>query len=54
MGYERQGMIGKPGEFSLRGSIIDIYPLDTQYPVRVELFDTEIDSLRYFDDAALS
>ena len=49
MGYERQGMMGKPGEFSLRGSIIDIYPLDTQYPVRVELFDTEIDSLRYFD-----
>lgn len=49
MGYERQGMIGKPGEFSLRGSIIDLYPLDAEYPVRVELFDTEIDSLRYFD-----
>ncbi|MHC5269891.1 transcription-repair coupling factor [Enterococcus sp. LJL98] len=49
MGYERQGMIGKPGEFSLRGSILDLYPLDTQYPIRVELFDTEIDSLRYFD-----
>ena len=49
MGYERQGMIGKPGEFSLRGSIIDIYPLDMENPVRVELFDTEIDSLRSFD-----
>ncbi|MCD5001941.1 transcription-repair coupling factor [Enterococcus saccharolyticus] len=49
MGYERQEMIGKPGEFSLRGSIIDIYPLHTEYPVRVELFDVEIDSLRYFD-----
>lgn len=51
MGYERQSMVGKPGEFSLRGSIIDIYPLTTEYPVRVELFDVEIDSLRYFDPA---
>lgn len=49
MGYERQTMIGKPGEFSIRGSIIDIYPINSEYPVRVELFDVEIDSLRYFD-----
>ena len=49
MGYERQTMIGKPGEFSIRGSIIDIYPMQTQYPVRVELFDIEIDSMRSFD-----
>ncbi|MBV7391750.1 transcription-repair coupling factor [Enterococcus sp. ALS3] len=49
MGYERQSMVGKPGEFSMRGSIIDIYPLTTEYPVRVELFDVEIDSLRYFE-----
>ena len=49
MGYERQTMVGKPGEFSMRGSIIDIYPLTTEYPVRVELFDVEIDSLRYFE-----
>lgn len=37
MGYERQTMVGKPGEFSMRGSIVDIYPLTTEYPVRVEL-----------------
>lgn len=49
MGYERQSMVGRPGEFSIRGSIIDVYPLDTEYPVRVELFDIEIDSLRYFE-----
>lgn len=49
MGYERQTMIGKPGEFSIRGSIIDIYPLHTEYPIRIELFDVEIDSMRYFD-----
>lgn len=50
MGYERQEMISKPGEFSIRGSIIDIYPLDAPSPIRVELFDTEIDSLRSFDE----
>ncbi|WP_321386956.1 transcription-repair coupling factor [uncultured Enterococcus sp.] len=49
MGYERQSLVGKPGEFSIRGSIIDVYPLNTQYPVRAELFDVEIDSLRYFE-----
>ncbi|MGC6768075.1 transcription-repair coupling factor [Enterococcus sp. LJL51] len=49
MGYERQSLVGKPGEFSIRGSIVDVYPLNTQYPVRAELFDVEIDSLRYFE-----
>lgn len=49
MGYERQNMIARPGEFAVRGDIIDIYPLTTAYPVRIELFDTEVDSLRYFD-----
>lgn len=49
MGYERQSMIGKPGEFSIRGSILDIYPLKAEYPVRIELFDVEIDSMRSFD-----
>ncbi|EME3572721.1 transcription-repair coupling factor [Enterococcus faecium] len=49
MGYVREEMVAKPGEFSIRGSIIDIYPLTTTYPVRVELFDVEIDSMRYFE-----
>ena len=49
MGYERTEMVAKPGEFSMRGSIIDIYPLTFEYPVRVELFDVEIDSMRYFE-----
>lgn len=49
MGYERQTMVGKPGEFSIRGSIVDVYPLTFEYPIRVELFDVEIDSLRFFE-----
>ncbi|GAX00313.1 transcription-repair coupling factor [Secundilactobacillus mixtipabuli] len=49
MGYVRQKLVDGPGDFAIRGSIIDIYPLDTEYPVRMDLFDTEIDSLRHFD-----
>lgn len=48
MGYVRAEMVSTPGEFSLRGGIIDIYPLTEANPLRIELFDTEIDSIRYF------
>ncbi|MBM7573154.1 transcription-repair coupling factor [Aquibacillus albus] len=49
MGYERVEMVSTPGEFSVRGGIIDIYPITEDHPIRVELFDDEIDSIRYFD-----
>lgn len=49
MGYERAGMVTAPGEFSLRGGIIDIYPVTEDHPIRIELFDEEVDSIRYFD-----
>ncbi len=48
MGYERKSMVEAPGEFSVRGGIIDIFPLTEEFPVRIELFDTEIDSIRLF------
>jgi transcription-repair coupling factor (superfamily II helicase) len=48
MGYVRSEMVATPGEFSVRGGIIDIYPLTEANPIRIELFDTEIDSIRYF------
>lgn len=48
MGYTRVGMVSSPGEFSVRGGIIDIYPLTETDPIRIELFDTEVDSIRSF------
>lgn len=48
MGYTRQDMVTAPGEFALRGGILDVYPLTSEDPVRIELFDTEIDSIRTF------
>ena len=49
MGYTRSEMVSSPGEFSLRGGIIDIYPLTEEHPIRIELFDNVIDSIRYFE-----
>ncbi len=49
MGYERVPKVEAPGEFSVRGDIIDLFPPDRSEPLRVELFDEEIDSLRSFD-----
>src|SRR5699024_2613974 len=49
MGYERVDMVTAPSEFSMRGGIIDIYPPTEKHPMRIELFDDEIDSVRYFD-----
>ncbi|MFS0865394.1 transcription-repair coupling factor [Fredinandcohnia sp. 179-A 10B2 NHS] len=48
IGYERVSMVSAPGEYSVRGGILDIYPLTEENPVRIELFDTEIDSIRTF------
>lgn len=49
MGYVRQKLVAAPGEFAIRGDIIDIFPINASLPYRIELFDTDIDSLRSFD-----
>lgn len=48
MGYVRNSMVTSPGEFALRGGILDIYPPYLEAPIRIELFDTEVDSIRTF------
>lgn len=48
-GYKRESTVEKQGEFSIRGSIIDIFPLNEQNPYRIDLFDDEIESIRTFD-----
>lgn len=49
LGYRRDNLVNAPGMFAIRGGIIDIYPLNEDYPIRIELFDTEVDSIRQFD-----
>ena len=46
--YRRVNMVEAVGEFSLRGGILDVYPAHGAYPVRIEFFDREIDSIRSF------
>lgn len=49
LGYEHVNFVSIPGEFSQRGGILDIFPLSTDYPVRLEFFGDEIESIREFD-----
>ena len=49
LGYEREEQIEMPGQFAVRGGILDMYPLTEEVPIRVELWGDEIDSIRTFD-----
>ena len=49
LGYERAGQVEMPGQFSVRGGIVDIYCLTEENPWRIELWGDEIDSIRSFD-----
>ena len=49
IGYRRVTTVMEPGEFSLKGALIDLYPMGAANPYRIDLFDNEIDSIRSFD-----
>lgn len=48
-GYNRSGTVMEAGEFAVRGGIIDIFPAGAEWPLRLDLFGDEIDSIRQFD-----
>jgi transcription-repair coupling factor (superfamily II helicase) len=48
-GYRRVDQVRDPGDYALRGSLIDVYPVGSEAPLRIELLDDEVDSLRHFD-----
>ena len=49
LGYEKTVQVEEPGQFAVRGDIVDIYDLTEENPCRLEFFDDEIDSIRSFD-----
>lgn len=51
-GYERVDLVETRGQFSVRGGILDVFPMAAQVPYRMEWFDTEIDSIRTFDPSS--
>ncbi|MBB1390016.1 transcription-repair coupling factor [Shewanella sp. SG44-6] len=48
-GYHLVDQVYEHGEFAIRGSIIDIFPTGSKQPLRIELFDDEVESIRFFD-----
>lgn len=50
-GYERVEIVEGKAQFAVRGGIIDIFAINNEQPIRIELFDTEVDSIRFFDAA---
>ena len=48
-GFQMQDYVYEPGQFALRGSIIDVYSYSCEYPFRIDFFGDEIDSIRTFD-----
>ncbi len=48
-GYQHVSQVVAPGEFSLRGGLVDLFPMGSALPYRIDLFDDEIDSLKTFD-----
>ena len=49
LGYTREELVAAKGQFSVRGGIVDIFPVESTVPYRLELFGDEIDSIRTFD-----
>lgn len=49
IGYKRETIVTETGEYAIRGLVIDIFPFDSQYPIRIELFDDLIEKISFFD-----
>jgi transcription-repair coupling factor (superfamily II helicase) len=48
-GYLRVPQVSEHGEFAVRGSLIDVFPMGSEHPIRIDFFDDDVESLRYFD-----
>ena len=49
-GYNHSSLVTQTGEYAVRGFIIDIFIIDLDHPIRIEFFDNEIESIRYFNE----
>ncbi len=50
IGYRRESIATNTGEFSIRGFVVDVFPIFEEHPVRIEFFDDEVEKVRYFDE----
>lgn len=49
MGYVKEKLVAKPGDFAIRGDIVDIYPLNVDNPVRIDFFGNQVEKIKFFD-----
>ena len=49
LGYQREVLVGKTGEMAVRGYVVDIFPVGTEFPIRLEFWGDTIESIRTFD-----
>lgn len=49
IGYKKESMVYETSDFAVRGFIIDIFPINEENPIRIELFDDTIEKIKYFD-----
>lgn len=50
IGYKKESLVTNTGEFSIRGFVLDIFPIHEDKPIRIELFDEEIEKIKIFDE----
>lgn len=48
-GYTRETIVTNMGEYGVRGFVVDVFPINEKNPIRIEFFDDEVESIRYFD-----
>lgn len=48
-GYKRCSMVEKMGDYAVRGFVLDVFPINTDLPIRIEFFGDDIESIRYFE-----
>jgi len=53
-GYKRVDAIEQIGDFSLRGDLLDVYPSNSEYPIRINFFDDEVETIIHFDNINLT
>ena len=49
LGYSKSTLVSKTGDYAVRGFVVDVFPISEDNPIRIEFFDDEIESIRYFD-----
>ena len=50
IGYKRESLVTNTGEYSVRGFVVDVFPIFENHPIRIEFFDDTVDEIKFFDE----